>query len=234
MGSADVPSALPSFEQRAFPRVAAPVKAQLVLPDGRRAEVPVRDISAGGLFLFSEVPIAAVGALVWLELEKPNDASLLPVRATVVRHERASKDPEAHLVGQGLRFELATAEERASLDELVAQLLAGSGGKRRGYPRIAHRIEVACPDVEHLHAVLRDLSLGGAGLWLDTPVANGQQLTIERPRAGRAPLRLTGKVVSTVWAPSAAPYDQAGVQFQNLSDSTAAELKDYLAELLAR
>jgi c-di-GMP-binding flagellar brake protein YcgR len=217
-------------ELRAYPRVSAPVRASWLGPQGR-ADLPVRDISQGGIFVFTPTQLAQVGDELVLEIDLPTGGAAMRINATVVRAVMAPGEDQV-LLGLGLQFTSVTPEQQANLAKLIAQLLEGPGGHRRAYPRISHRLEVQCDGVQQMRGVLRDLSLGGAGLWLDTPVAVGQELVLELRPTNSPPLKLQAKVVSTHWGRSDEPFDQAGVRFEGLSDETRGELRKLLSSLI--
>jgi hypothetical protein len=95
-------------------------------------------------------------------------------------------------------------------------------------------VAVQCSAVREVHAILRDISIGGARLFVEVPLAVSERIALELHRDRGAPLRIIGQVVSTYWAKPEEPYDQAGVQFVDMSEATRAELREYLADLLDR
>jgi len=82
--------------------------------------------------------------------------------------------------------------------------------------------------------VLRDLGMGGARLFVEVPLAVGERVALMLERDRGAPLRLIGQVVSTHWARPEEPYDQAGIQFVDMTENARAELGEYLGRLLDR
>lgn len=216
------------IELRAHPRIVAPARAFLLSgPRGRR-ELPVRDLSLGGLLLLAPPGVFRVGEEHALELTLPDDSFVVPVRARAVR-EAIGPEGEA---GVGMKFVDPDAVTRNQLAELMRRLLAGTGGNRRAYPRISHRISVECVGAKKVRALLKDLSVGGAGLWLDTPVAMEEELTLILHRERGESLRVRARVVATRWAMDDDPYDQAGVEFIGLDDASRAALHAYLIALL--
>ena len=65
------------------------------------------------------------------------------------------------------------------------------------------------------------------------PLIRKPKVAMNLLRPGKPPLELKAVVVSTRWAHEGEPYDMAGVQFEMLTDVTRAELKDFLAKLVA-
>lgn len=216
-------------ELRAHPRISAPLRACLLNDRGERSEIPVRDISLGGLFLFTPNLVAQVGEVRTLELGTQDGGFFLTVQAEVVRAVMAPDTDE--LLGIGMQFTGLGPDQKARLGELMARLIEGKGGDRRAFPRLSYRVTVLCDGAVTATALLKDLSLGGAGLWLDTPVAIGQEVTLQ-VEGTKTALRLPGRVVSTRWPRHDEPFAQAGIQFTTLDDATVAALRVFLRNLL--
>lgn len=215
-------------ELRAHPRIAAPARAFLLSGARGSRELPVRDLSLGGMLLLAPPGLFTVGEESSLELTLPDGGFTVPVRARAVR-EAIGPEGEA---GVGLKFVDPDAVTRNQLAELMRRLLSGTGGNRRAYPRISHRVSVTCAGAKKVRALLKDLSLGGAGLWLDTPLAMEEVVTLSLDRDGTSPLELRARVVTTRWAMDDDPYDQAGVEFVDLDEGLRLALRDYLMGLL--
>jgi c-di-GMP-binding flagellar brake protein YcgR len=221
---------LPGAEQRAHPRIAAPMRAFVHPAKERPYELPVRDISLGGVFLLTTSAICRVGEVIDLELAEPDSAGGFLVRAEAVRAVMVpGKDSQ---LGIGFQFVDLRPEQQEALRRFMSKLLAGNGGQRRAYPRMSHRVAVQCTAVRGVGAVLRDISIGGARLFVEVPLAAGERIALELERDRGGPLRLIGQVVSTYWARPEEPYDQAGVQFIDMTESARAELREYLSSLL--
>jgi c-di-GMP-binding flagellar brake protein YcgR len=217
-------------DRRVHRRIAAPARAQLIHADGSRAELPVRDVSLGGVFLFTRTLPAPIGSSLNVEIYLPNTTHVVRLNAEVVRSVAAETPGE--LLGVGLRFADPTPEQRLQLDSLMLRLLEGPGGERRAYPRVSHRVSVTCPSAPGLIAVLRDLSHGGAGLWVDRVVPFGTSLSLEILREYGGPLILPGVVVSSTAARPGEPFSQLGMRFQTLSADRQAALDAFLEELV--
>jgi len=113
--------------------------------EGRPYEVPVRDISQGGVFLLSTATLCRVGEVLDLELVEPGSGGGFLVRAEAVRAVLVpGKDVQ---LGIGFQFVELRPEQQEALRRLMARLLAGSGGERRAYPRVSHRVAVQCTSV---------------------------------------------------------------------------------------
>src|SRR5688572_24373638 len=156
-----------SHELRSHPRISAPMRAY-VHPrgGGRPFEVPVRNISEGGIFLLASTPLCQVGEVIDLELAPPEGGSGFLVQAEAVRSVMAPERGR-ELLGMGFQFSNLRPEQQRVLHGFVAKLLEGNGGERRAYPRVSHRVVVQCTAVREVKAVLRDLSLGGARLFVE-------------------------------------------------------------------
>lgn len=213
---------------RAHPRVCAPARAFVRLLGGKVEELPVRDISRGGLFLHASPGLFEVGQKLELEVELLDQSVRHPFSATVVRVQ----DGPPELSGFGLRFDAPESSAGEAMPALLRGLITGPGGKRRAHPRIAWRVEVSCTGVKQVPAVLRDLSLGGAGLWLKAPLAMEERVVVALNQEGQPPLQLPAKVVSTRWALNEESFDQAGVEFVDLSGDQRAALEGCLLKVL--
>jgi c-di-GMP-binding flagellar brake protein YcgR len=225
-------SPVPTSERRVYRRISAPARAQVIRGDGTRLELPVRDVSLGGIFLFTRELPAPMGEELNVEIHLPSSTYVVRLRAEVVRSVESDKPGE--LLGVGLRFVDPTPEQRVALDGLMLKLLEGPGGERRAYPRISHHVAVRCTSAPGLTAILRDLSHGGAGLWVDRPVPFGTTLSLEVSREGKPPLTLPGIVVAPAPARSGEPYSQVGIRFQSMTPDRQGELDRFLEDLVRR
>ena len=217
------------LEQRAHPRVAAPVRAELIHGPLPRTALAVRDISEGGLFLLSGEPLADLDDVLTLELSMPNGALAVTLKARVVRESRRQ---DGTFIGNALQFVEISPQQGAGLAALIVALLNGPGGDRRAHPRVAQRVEVICSGSSDVQGVLRDISLGGAGLWVDTPLAVGEKVTLKLSRPPEPALQVPAKVIATFWGSPDDPFDRAGVQFDPLDEQARSQLKDFINGLL--
>jgi c-di-GMP-binding flagellar brake protein YcgR len=218
-------------EMRAHSRISAPMRAQVHPRGGRPYEVPVRDISEGGIFLLTSTPICRVGEVIDLELARADGSGGFLLQAEAVRSVLAPGQGR-DILGMGFQFVDLRPEQLQMLRAFIAGLLEGSGGARRAYPRVSHRVVVQCTAVRRVGAVLRDLSLGGARLFVEVPLAVGERVALELDLERAGPIRLIGQVVTTFWARPEEPYDQAGVQFIDMTETTRVRLQRYLARLM--
>jgi hypothetical protein len=216
-------------DRRVYRRISAPARAQLIQPDGGRLELPVRDVSVGGIFLFTSVLPAPIGTQVSLEVHLPQSTYVVRLDAEIVR---SVEDPPGKLLGIGLRFADPTPEQRVQLDGLMLRLLEGPGGERRAYPRVSHRVAVRCDAAPSVAVILRDLSHGGAGLWVDAPIPFGSTVSLEISRDTKPPLVVSGLVVAPPSARPGEPYGQVGIRFEGLSPEGQSELDAFLEDLV--
>src|SRR4051812_26014580 len=93
-------------EKRAHPRIAAALTAQLEHA-GKKFELPVRDISQGGVFVLGLN--ADAGDSVSLEVKVPPMEAALKVKAEVVRLVMAPDG--GNILGAGLQFEALDATQ---------------------------------------------------------------------------------------------------------------------------
>jgi hypothetical protein len=217
-------------EKRAYPRIVAPATAHLLRGE-ERLEYPVRDISRSGVFLFtSELP-APLGEPVEVELGLDDAGTPLRLPAEVVRSV-AVEGAEGALLGVGLEFVGLTEAQVAGLSELLTRIALGRGGQRRAYPRIACRLEVWCTTQQRRRCLVKDLSRGGAGLWLEDTPELGQPIHLELVATGGQMLQVEGRVVSAESPAPGQPYARIGVKFTPLSSEQRDELDRFLLTLL--
>lgn len=219
-------------ERRVYRRISAPARAQLVSKDGARLELPVRDVSVGGVFLFTSTLPAPIGSQVALELHLPQSTYVVQLDAEIVRSVEGAEPGK--LLGIGLRFLEPSPEQRVQLDALMLRLLEGSGGERRAYPRVSHRVGVQCDAAPGVAVILRDLSHGGAGVWADAPMPFGAKVMLEVARDQKPPLVLRGVVVSPPSVRPGEPFGQVGIRFEGLAPEVQSELDAYLEDLVRR
>src|SRR3954462_15044881 len=217
---------------RAHPRISAPMRAFVHPKEGRPYELPVRDVSQGGVFLVTTSEICRIGDVIDVELAEPDAAGGFLVKAEAVRSVMVPGKEDQ--LGIGFQFVDLRSQRQEALRRFVGGRLSGAGGQRRAYPRVSHRVAVQCTAVREVRAVLRDISVGGARLFIEAPLAVGERIALELERDRGSPLRLIGQVVSTYWARPDEPYDQAGVQFVDMTDAVRDELRTYLGQLLDR
>src|SRR5205814_9055697 len=112
---------------------------------GRPYELPVRDLSIGGIFLVTTSPICRVGEVIDVELAEPDAAGGFLVKAEAVRSVMVPGKEDQ--LGIGFQFVDLRPEQQEALRRFVAGLLAGGGGARRAYPRVSHRVALQCTAV---------------------------------------------------------------------------------------
>jgi hypothetical protein len=214
------------------PHISAPASATLITQDGMRMELPIRELSRYEAFLSTPTLVAAAGDTVSVELSTLDRSQTVVLKTLVFKAVMAPPEEGSGLLGLRLQFIQMTPEEEQRLGELLQSLLAGPGGQRRAYPRISHRMMVTCEAADNSRAVLRDIGLGGAGIWIEHPLALGEDVALELTRPGKAPLPLLANVVSFRMAQLGEPYHLAGLRFRELPPQVQEELRSFLASLL--
>ncbi len=215
-------------ERRAHPRIAAPLRAYVLKGPIERVELPVRDISKRGLFLYTPTPPAPVGSNIEVELVTPEGTLSLVLTGRIVRAVMSHEDFQ----GIGVEFVEVTDQQRERLDELLKRLVAGSGGRRRAHPRIARQLTVRCSGSREARAILRDISQGGASLWTDFLPQEGDAVTLKLDVTRGGALELPGRVVFAEAASDGEPYHQVGIRFEGLNQKAFARLEAFLPSLL--
>lgn len=214
------------------PRISAPASATLVTPDGRRIDLPVKELSRSQVFLSTPTLLVEVGAVMTVEIASLDRARSVTLAATVVKAVMAPPEEGSGLLGLRLQFVDVSPEQEQQLGQLLIGLLEGPGGQRRAYPRISHRMVVSCASSGGSRAVLRNISLGGAGLWSEKPLSLGEEVTLEMARSGKATLAIPATVVDARPVQGDEPYHAAGLRFRELSPEVKGELRAFLMSLL--
>jgi hypothetical protein len=215
------------------PHITAPASATLITPDGMRVELPIRELSRQEAFLSTPTLLAPAGDTVSVELSTLERSQTVVLKALVFKAVMAPPEEGSGLLGLRLRFVQMTPELEAQLSQFFHSLLEGPGGQRRAYPRISHRMVVTCEAADNSRAVLRDIGLGGAGIWIEHPLSLGEDVALELTRPGKTPLPLLASVVSFRMAQLGEPYHLAGLRFRELPPQVQEELRTFLASLLA-
>lgn len=214
-----------AIEKRAHARVAALINARVVSGTSE-TEFPVRDISKGGIFLSAPNSLAAVGGRVQLKLALTAGIRPIMVSAEVARL--------AHGGGVGLRFLYESPQQTAQVLELIDRSMLGPGTDRRAFPRVYVLLNVVFRTRTDTRVVLRDLSEGGAGVWLERPAPMNEEVTIELSRIGRPDLKLDGWIAACDKIEGEPALYRAGIRFGRLSPQTRQELLDFLKQQYRR
>lgn len=215
-------------EHQRRPHVTAPAQAKITV-GSTTLELPVRDMSTAGAFLFASQAPADIGDVVQLELRAFEGKSSASLWAEVAR--TVPREGSEELLGFGLHFVRVTPEQEQAVDAVLRELLGGSGGQRRAYPRIVHQLDVSCSASRSVKAALRDLSEGGAGLWVDTALAPGEPVALGLPRPGAPPLDVTGTVRSCSENPGVYRY-VVGIELSLDAPEAKEGLRAYLNDVL--
>jgi len=218
-----------SRDRRAHARVAVPLNVRVVLGP-KEIELPVRDISRRGVFLYTSEPPATVGAHLTLKLAMTAGIKPLTLHAQVIRIVMDT-EPLARVLGMALRFLDLDANLEKQLVELMDRAMLGRGTKMRAFPRVYHLVEVACKTRRGMRGWLRDIGEGGIGMTVDDKIAVNEEMSLEIQRPGEEALRLTG------WAVSAEPLEgnpahtRVGLRFARLEPKVREQLQAYLKKL---
>ena len=204
----------------------------LITPDGMRVELPIRELSRHEAFLSTPMLVAAAGDTVSVELATLDRSRSVVLKALVLKAVMAPPEEGSGLLGLRLQFVQMMPEQEKELGDFLQSLLGGRGGHRRAYPRISHRMVVTCEAADNSRAVLRDIGMGGAGIWIEHPLALGEDVALELTRPGKTPLPLLANVVSFRMAQVGEPYHLAGLRFRELPPQVQEELRGFLASLM--
>jgi c-di-GMP-binding flagellar brake protein YcgR len=217
-------------ERRAHARVAVPINVRVVV-GAKEIELPVRDISKRGIFLYTKEPPAMVGAPLTLKLAMTAGIKPLTIHAKVVRIVMEADIGLTTTLGMALRFvDLDVAGEKSLMD-LIDRAMLGNGTKMRAFPRVYHLLEIACKTRRQMRALVRDIGEGGMGMTVDDKISVNEEISLEILRPGEAPLRLTG------WAVTAEPitdkpgHTRVGLRFARIPPNIRRDLQAYLKKL---
>jgi len=219
-------------ERRAHARIAVPLDVR-VLAGKKELELPARDISRSGIFLFSPNPPGQVGTVITLRLSLTAGIKPVEVKAEIVRVVLDPEDKKGGVLGFGAHFvELTPAKERDLLN-LLDRAMLGRGSRRRIYPRVYHLIEVRARSKTELRAILQDIGEGGVGLNLDRSLPVDEEVALEIARGrGEPPLKLQGWVTSCAGAGQGA--FRVGLRFSRITQPVRAELQAFLKKLYSK
>jgi hypothetical protein len=168
-----------------------------------------------------------------VELSTPDRSLVTTIEAAVGKVVVAPPEEGSGLLHLRLQFANTPPEQQERLGQLLLKLLQGPGGMRRAYPRISHRLVVNCAAAEDSRAIVRDISLGGAGMWMEHPLEVGEEVMLEMARRGKAPLSIPAVVVSFRPARDGEPYHFVGVKFSELEPHLKEEFRAFLFSLLS-
>lgn len=218
-----------SMEKRAHARVAALINAR-VLSGSTETELPARDISKAGIFLQTKEKLGPVGGRVSLKL-----ALMAGIRPIVVNAEIA-RIASGAMTGYGLRFVFEDeAAQTAQVVDLIDRAMLGPGIDKRAWPRVYQLVPVTVRAKVEIMGVLRDLCEGGAGLYVQSPLAVNDELTIDIARSVTNPaITLTGYVCAAEPSPIERDVFRVGVRFTRLSPTIRTQLLEFLKQQYRR
>ncbi len=204
-------------------RVTTPTRARTA--DGERP-VTVVALSARSALVLADEPLGAVGRTI--ELLLPGVGGELEITAGIERTE-----PVREGAAVAVQFMIAEPELRRALGDLLALLLAGSGGGTRRHPRVIYDVRVRVGSDAEKIGRLEEISLSGASVRIGTRLAKDDPVILRVPlmRSGHS-LRLLGRVVGQRPSPDGGYH--TGVAFDDLDDRTRGELAALLSDIMSR
>lgn len=204
-----------SRERRVHARIAVALNAR-VLVGSEEIQLDVRDVSRGGIFLYSKSPLGKVGEVFKLRLALVADIKPVLIEAKLVRVVKDSSRPGGEILGLGMHFVNVSAEQERALVHLLDRSMKGPGTMNRAYPRIYFLLEVACRSKSDFKALMQDIGEGGIGLAVDRQFQRDEEITVEISRQGTTPLKLSGWVTSSEPFPGRPGEFRIGVRFARL------------------
>ncbi len=217
-------------ERRAHARIAVPLSARLVV-GGEEVEYAVRDVSRGGIFLYTPEPPGKVGATFNLKLALTAGIKPLTLQTKIIRVVSEPREKGVAVVGIALSFLKMTAEQESALVDLLDRAMLGPGTNSRAYPRVYHLLEVVCRTKSEFRVVLQDIGEGGLGLFVDRAFPINEEVTVEVSKNGNSPLKLQGWVVSSEAVEGEVNRFRLGVRFARLSPEGRKELQSFIKRL---
>lgn len=222
-----------SRERRAYARVAVPISARLIR-GSEETELPVRDVSVAGIFLYTSKTLGPQGTELTLKLAHAEGIGSLLIRGRVAHVETDPLGERGDTLGVGIQFVDVGPEQHQGLVSLIERAMLGQGTTNRAFPRVAHTLGVVCLSPEELPWIMNDLGEGGMGLTVQRAFAKGDAVIIE-VRYGEAPaIKLPGWVVWSEPVIAIAGHFRIGVRFSKLSPLVRAQLLDVLRALCRR
>lgn len=181
-----------SIEKRAHARIAAPVSVH-AQQQGQEVDYLARDISRGGLFVYTRTP-PEVGTVLSLKIGIAPDVEPLSLRAEVIRIAMDVPERGGGILGMGLQFVELTAEQQRALEAVLKR--ARSLAEKPVGARPRHLLDLTCRSDSELRALIREIGKGLLGMTVDRALPPGQEVTVEvQADAGRS-VKVTGSVAS--------------------------------------
>jgi Tfp pilus assembly protein PilZ len=220
-------------ERRAHARIAFPSRVT-VEARGTVERLAARDISRGGIFLYTTQPPGNVGDAVRVMIAMPHDGSLLTLEGEIVRIIEAPTSQGGGVLGIGIQWAHPTKEVGEALDVLLEQLLASTGGGKRAHPRISALLRVVCHDPKELKAMARDIGRGGLKLETDRRLTLGDQVELELVAPNGKSTALKGTVRRLDEPAPGHLHPEVGLEFDELSESEKSQLAALMKGLLKK
>ena len=199
-----------------------------VLSDEGKHDVTVVALSARSALIFAGRELGVPGGVI--ELILPSLAGReLRITAGIEKSERV-KEGAAVTV----HFIVADQELRRALNELLALLLAGTGGGSRKHPRVIYDVRVRVDgDTASDRARLEEISLSGGCIVTKLHLGPSAPLVVHVPLLnGGSALRLGARVVEQKAEPDGG-Y-RTGIAFDTLEGDARLALGRLLADLMCR
>lgn len=196
--------------------------------DEGKHDVTVVALSARSALLFAGRELGVAGGVI--ELILPSLAGReLRVTAGIEKSERI-KEGAAVTV----HFIVADQQLRLALNELLALLLAGTGGGSRKHPRVIYDVRIHIDSGElHDRARLEEISLSGGRIVTQLLLGPNAPLTVQVPLLnGGSSLRLSARVVEQKPDPDGG--FRTGIAFDTLEGDRRMALGRLLADLMCR
>ena len=219
-----------AIDHRAHARIAAPLSLQLVI-GAKELTLHVRDVSAGGVFVYAKEVLAPIGAEVLVRLAITTGIKPMTLPARVVRVEHEAPERGGGVKGMALEFIRVSPEQTPALRDLIARAMRGVGTNSRAFPRVACMLDVRYATASEGVALLRDIGEGGLGMVVDQPLPKDSLVKVELTCDETTTLKMPGQVVSC--EPITGGY-RAGIRFVGLSVEARKGLLLFLRLLIER
>ncbi|MDB4968381.1 MAG: hypothetical protein JWN44_4070 [Myxococcales bacterium] len=195
--------------------------------DDQPRDVTVVGLSARTALLVSPTELAASGKTMSLLLPTVNGAEI----DLMVGVDSVEKVAEGWVVA--VTFMVIEQQVRTALNDLMALLLAGTGGGNRKHPRIIYDVTVRHGPALALFGKLEEISVGGLSVRVPERLAPGAMMRVSVPDySSQAPLVFDGTVVQQRLSKEGGYH--TGIAFGELDGELRARLARLLADLLCR
>jgi uncharacterized protein (TIGR02266 family) len=202
--------------------------------DDRTFRGETKDLSLGGMFMISDMPVSAGNELEFV-LFLPGGMPPVEGRARVVHTRHPAR--ENVLPGFGLQFVSTDTEKlRKYLIGLIRGEVRPAKDERRRHGRIKRTLSTYLTAPQPMEkAQVKNISMGGALLETEIPAIEGTraEMTVVHPLTLQK-LRLTGKVVRVLGSDTggAEQVQGTGVAFDDMHKDRLDELLTFLTDLI--